>query len=700
MTSLDEDFPKPEPRLCEVCFEIDFQNVAPAAQFCSKPRSQEQVKSPLDKDLGTIEEILEREDRCNFCALIAKHIKQLSLDSVGQCKLLCELDFCLSCDQAEFTRDGPHTHTKTAWVQFHPDNTLLWAPLPWELESHASHAQGVRQLFQLQLGYNPHDNKQLVNPLGITGRRVLPLIDLDLLKNWIKTCERKHVGKCPHGSSKIGREIGFMPMFVIDIEKRCIVNTTPNCRYVALSYVWGTGKILKHIGANSTLLRTPGSLLKTDLPATIRDAVSLVEGIGEKYLWVDALCIIQDSLAMQQTQIAKMDQIYANALFTIVAASGSNAETGLPGVCLSPRNQFQEIVHFPGGYFYTLICDGREAGHIINKSTWAQRAWTMQELLFSSRCLLFTEFQVYWKCQSAAWLEEVALEDTTSTDFEIINKAGTTRFPDRPLDQYDYSRLYQNLVTNYLQRHLSFQSDVINAFSGICGRLSAIQNDHFFWGMPQSRFSWSLGWGLYKKQIRNYAHTRLIAASGTVQEVPFPSWSWAAWTSGDITPWIRFLQSRGGGLTSLHRECYEFQPVIDFWISDEAGTVTPIREPGRHASSRLDGHETQQRFPWQGVEYQLPEALARTDATLPPRRPGLLYFWTSVAKVTLGFGVGAETFESLVISRTDDDSENQILGIFTVEWRDGIAYRLECMHYDEARWLTLKERQWRFVTLG
>ncbi|KAF1849782.1 uncharacterized protein K460DRAFT_275176, partial [Cucurbitaria berberidis CBS 394.84] len=110
-------------------------------------------------------------------------------------------------------------------------------------------------------------------------------------------------------------------MFVIDIEHRCIASTPPNCRYVALSYVWGKVEMLKHTCANSTFLRTPDSLCKSDLPTTIRDAMSLVENMGEKYLWVDALCIIQDSLMMQQTQIAKMDQIYAKALFTIVAAT-------------------------------------------------------------------------------------------------------------------------------------------------------------------------------------------------------------------------------------------------------------------------------------------------------------------------------------------------------------------------------------------
>jgi hypothetical protein len=51
-----------------------------------------------------------------------------------------------------------------------------------------------------------------------------------------------------------------------------------------------------------------------------------------RYLWVDALCIVQDDLSEKYTQMAIMAQIYLHAAVCLVAAAGSDANAGLPGV--------------------------------------------------------------------------------------------------------------------------------------------------------------------------------------------------------------------------------------------------------------------------------------------------------------------------------------------------------------------------------
>jgi hypothetical protein len=87
-------------------------------------------------------------------------------------------------------------------------------------------------------------------------------------------------------------------------------------KYVALSYVWG-----------------PPS---GDWPKTILDAVEVTKQLGEKYLWVDRLCINQSNLQEKQFLISKMDAIYEGAEFTIVAAAG-DARTRLTGVSTTFR---------------------------------------------------------------------------------------------------------------------------------------------------------------------------------------------------------------------------------------------------------------------------------------------------------------------------------------------------------------------------
>ena len=65
------------------------------------------------------------------------------------------------------------------------------------------------------------------------------------------------------------------------------------------------------------------------LPRTVKDAVDLVSEMGEKYLWVDSICHIQDDPVVVNVQIDQMDLIYTQAVFTIVAATGQNADAGL-----------------------------------------------------------------------------------------------------------------------------------------------------------------------------------------------------------------------------------------------------------------------------------------------------------------------------------------------------------------------------------
>jgi hypothetical protein len=254
----------------------------------------------------------------------------------------------VSSGQDEFTLEGPHVHTKMIQVQLYPyEEVSMSIRAPWEIGTRKTEAQSVRLIFNLQAAQHRCQDGPLSNHPTINSRRVLQSIDLALVKRWLSTCEREHTGRCPHSSDTPSWESSFWPAFVIDAENDCIVEAPLHCRYVALKYVWGTGKVLKHVVVNSETMRTTYSLRTKEVPKTIRDAISLVKSIGEKYLWVDALCIVQDDPAMQQAQIAKMDKVYAKALFTIVASSGDHSHAGLPGIVETRRIEAQDVLHLP-----------------------------------------------------------------------------------------------------------------------------------------------------------------------------------------------------------------------------------------------------------------------------------------------------------------------------------------------------------------
>ena len=120
---------------------------------------------------------------------------------------------------------------------------------------------------------------------------------------------------------------------VIDVIDECVSPQPFDCGYIALSYVWGKVQSLQLRVSNIAELEASHSLRKkrSEVAQTILDAMDLVKAMGERFLWVDYLCIVQDG-ADEDLQIARMDRVYGAALVTIVAAGGMDADAGLAGV--------------------------------------------------------------------------------------------------------------------------------------------------------------------------------------------------------------------------------------------------------------------------------------------------------------------------------------------------------------------------------
>ncbi|KAG4443358.1 hypothetical protein IFR05_001147 [Cadophora sp. M221] len=182
----------------------------------------------------------------------------------------------------------------------------------------------------------------------LSGRIVGPKVKLQLVSKWINRCGALHQKTLRNSCSDSIFPAHFAKdlkgLLVIDVEQMFVIDAPTPCRYVALSYCWGKAAMVKHLGENSAALRCQGGLSALKMPATIRDAIEVVRGVGERYLWVDALCIVQDDPIIQQAQLAQMGLMYSLAAFTIVAGSGDNANSGHPGVRSWTRDITQSVV--------------------------------------------------------------------------------------------------------------------------------------------------------------------------------------------------------------------------------------------------------------------------------------------------------------------------------------------------------------------
>lgn len=202
--------------------------------------------------------------------------------------------------------------------------------------------------------------------------------DSSRVKLWLSMCEERHKSQCGLDTAKFEtnmRSLGNHDFRLIDVQQECLVVPPLQSTYLALSYVWGQVEQLQLLKQSYAILTVPGSLARhRDLiPRTVRDAMYFVSLIGEKYLWVDAICLLQDDPQSMLSGIRSMNFIFQNALATIVAADGSNSRIGLQRLhsTLALNSKPVETIK-PG---LQLMAIGALDVYLA-RAKWFSRAWT------------------------------------------------------------------------------------------------------------------------------------------------------------------------------------------------------------------------------------------------------------------------------------------------------------------------------------
>jgi hypothetical protein len=337
--------------------------------------------------------------------------------------------------------------------------------------------------------------------------------DFHLIRSWLPRCQRVHNRSC----SEPGEAAKRRPQLrVIDTFEGTIISASPDCQYVALSYVWGSSTDCEHVELREQDIYKDHfghehAILPKRVPQTIQDAMDVTWEIGLRYLWVDALCIIQDSERDKHRQIDRMDGIYSSAVLTIVAASGRHADVGLAGVS-RPRNMSQRIelmTDFYLHYRYPTTC-------LSNRT---------HSFFLSKRVLVFTDYQVYFKCSNMVWCEDTALE-TDRCSASRYKRWRPLRWPgDRGTGEeietvglVDFGD-YASVIKSFTPRTLGKVKDGVDAITGVLATLTPNMGQ-FFSGLPRKYFAAALLW---QPKLGHLA-SRLDSS-----EVPFPSWSSARW---------------------------------------------------------------------------------------------------------------------------------------------------------------------------
>lgn len=175
--------------------------------------------------------------------------------------------------------------------------------------------------------------------------------------------------------------------------------------YIALSYCWG-GANDQQTARSNVICRYNEGLVISEQPKSIQDAIQTARLMGSRFLWIDALCIVEDDDADMATQMSQMDQVYQHADLLISASRASAAVDGFLGPIEPKHVEDTELeLCVPFKYRY-----GGDVGRVVLEG-WPdetisggdpdpihKRGWTMQEHLLSKRILAFGSSGMSWQC--------------------------------------------------------------------------------------------------------------------------------------------------------------------------------------------------------------------------------------------------------------------------------------------------------------
>ncbi|KAI1310972.1 heterokaryon incompatibility protein-domain-containing protein [Xylaria venustula] len=464
--------------------------------------------------------------RCSMCALLLSCLDATDQDGwLGHMRCICTLRPRFDWS-TNVKKEGSIIHKQQIWVEFQP-------------------IEGEVLLDMVDV--DTYDVKR-IRPPGGRRRAISPVADIKLLKLWLMHCNKNH------SHPNIPDIIRSRMQVILDDRIFRLIHTSTGLvevlaslpTFVALSYVWGS---------TSGQAKNPplkGGLV-SDYPRTIRDSIATAHSLGYEWLWVDRVCIDQDSDSEKAKLIPYMKDIYAAADLTIVAACGEGAEDGLLGAQGTQRKTQKPLLLGPS---VAVLPVSYSFENMMDSSIWSKRGWTFQEYVFSKRLLFAFESEMFFTCERYTYGESMGrrpiIKNTGGINRWLFHESGTCNagmlqalFHSKEAKTEDLltTDLFLQTIAEYSRRSLSVKEDRMAAFAGVIlsamGPMDRVSEEAFLkHGHPLPFFEALLGWGRAFVALDNPDPSKVLRV---------PSWSWAY--PGQS---VNFLISRRSLLNNYH----------------------------------------------------------------------------------------------------------------------------------------------------
>lgn len=380
----------------------------------------------------------------------------------------------------------------------------------------------------------------------------------------------------------------------------------PAFQYATVSHCWGTSQVWQLTA--ETLHRLLHGILITELGQTFQDVIYATTSLGLQYIWIDSLCIFQDSKADWEHEAPRMSDVYKNATVNIAASVAANNQAGcLPAGASAIVSPCYVQSHWTD-------CDKNDNFHMYYDNLWPlafegmplmTRAWVVQELLLAPRVLHMTGTQFYWQCYDLTACEsypqgippdlkpEEVPRDILCYAVHHVGSELSDIYSNPTSDPLgELQRLWRGILERYTRCNLTYTSDKLVALAGLTKVMQQALNDQYCAGLWKSHLVTQLSWSLSGQQP---------PLPSTPRPSPYraPSWSWACldgpisagWFQHDFPDKIDLINvlaceatnSLGNTTSTVTRGCLR----LAGWLST---IQLDINEEMKRCSVYINGH--------------------------------------------------------------------------------------------------------------
>lgn len=229
-------------------------------------------------------------------------------------------------------------------------------------------------------------------------------VHLDILREWLQDCNSNHINPtCRHSSPFLKTDPVLKPNRLIDLadsgDGMVRLSLTDSSiavgDWTVLDYAWGAGQF--YTTKLSNLSQHIEGIDPSQLPATFQDAIQVTRALGIRYLWIDAICVVQDDHVEREREIRIMGDIIHGATCVLAASSRFGTDDGL----LRPRIERNYVVLHPNseGNGTITVCDVIDdfQKHVL-EGLLSSRGWGLESHALARRTIFFTDHQMYWEC--------------------------------------------------------------------------------------------------------------------------------------------------------------------------------------------------------------------------------------------------------------------------------------------------------------